>query len=83
MEKRRGKVVLLVLDNAPVHKCNIVLATIQKTYFVELNHFACSPGISPSDSYLFSNLNKFLRGKNFSRDDETIDSVEDCLNKID
>jgi histone-lysine N-methyltransferase SETMAR len=61
LEKRRGKVshgVLLLHDNAPVHKCNIVQAAIRKVGFVELNHPAYSPDIAPSDYHLFSNLKK-------------------------
>ena len=41
LEKRRGKVsreVLLLHDNAPVHKCNIVQAAIRQPGFIELNH---------------------------------------------
>ncbi len=86
LEKRRGKVshgVLLLHDNAPVHKCNIVQATIRHAGFVELNHPAYSPDISPSDYYLFSNLKKFLRGKNFCSDDEAIQTVEDYLHDLD
>ena len=85
-EKRRGKVsdgVLLLHDNAPIDKCKIVRTATRKAGFIELNHAAYSADIAPSDSYLFSNLNKLLRGKNFSRDDETIDTVEDYLNKLD
>ena len=86
VEKHHGKVsdeVLLLHDNTPVHKCNIVQAAIRKAGFVELNHPVYSPGIGSSDYYLFSKLKKFLRGKNFSRDDETIDTVKDYLNKLD
>ena len=86
LERRRDTVsdgVVLLHDNTSVYKCNIVQAVIRKTGFVELNHLAYSPDIVPSDYYLFSNLNKFLRGKNFSRDDETMDTVEDDLNKFD
>ena len=86
LEKRHEKVsdkVLLLYDNAPVGKCNIVQAVIRKAVFVELNHPAYSPDISPSDYYLFSDLKKFLRGKNLSRDDETVDPVEDYLNNLD
>ena len=83
MEKRDGKVVLLVDGNDLVDKCNIVQATIRKAGFIELNHTAYSPDIVPSSYYPFSNLKKFLGGKNFSRDDETIDTVEDCLDKLD
>ncbi len=48
-----------------------------------MNHPAYSPDIGPSDYYLFSNLKKFLGGKDFSRDDEIIDTVEDYLNNLD
>ena len=48
-----------------------------------MNSPAYSPDITPFDYYLFSNLNKFVHGKKFSCDDETIDTVEDYLNKFD
>ena len=83
VEKDGVKVVLLLHDNAPVYKCNIVQAAIRKASFVELTHPAYSPDIVLSDSYRFSNLKKFLSGKNFSRDEETIDTIKDSLNKLD
>ena len=85
MEKRRGKVsdgVLLLHGNISVHKCNIVQVAIQKAGFLTLNHSVYSPDIAPSDYYLLSNLKMFLRGKNFSRDYETIDTIEAYLNKL-
>ena len=84
--KHRGKVsngALLLYDNTPVHKCNIVQATIRKAGFVELNHPAYSLDSAPCDYCLFSNSKRFLRGRNFSRDNETIDTVEDYLNNFD
>ena len=86
VEKYRGKAsdeVLLLHDNVPVHKCDIVQAAIRKASFVELNHSAYSRDIASSDYYLLPNLKKFLRDKNFSRDDETIDTVDDYLNNLD
>ena len=86
VEKRRGKVsdgVLLLHDDVPIHKCTVVQTTIRKAGFVDLNHLAYSPNIALSDYYLFPNLKKFLRGKNFSYDGETIDTVEDSLNNLD
>ena len=85
LEKRGGKVNdgVLLHGHAPVHKCNIIPAAIRKVDFVELNHPAYSPDVALSDYYLFSNFNKFLCGKNFSRDDETIDTAEDYLNNLD
>ena len=72
LQKRGGKVVLLLYGNAPVDKCNIVQNTIEKGGFAELNHPAYSSDIAPPDCYLFSNLKKFIRGKNVSHDKETI-----------
>ena len=83
LEKRGGKVVLLLHDNAPIHKCSIVQAAIRSADFVELNHCAYSPNIASSDFYLVSKLKKFLGGKSFSRVDEVIDTVEDYLNRLD
>ena len=83
MEKRGSKVVLLLQDNALIHKCTIVQATIQKTSFVELYHPDYSPDIAPSVDYLFLDMKKYLRGKNFSGDDETINTVDEYLNNLD
>ena len=83
VDKCRGKAshrVLLLHDNGHIHKCNIFQAAIRKSGFVELNYSAYSPDIASSDYYLLLNLKKFLRGKNFSCDDEIIDTVEDSLN---
>ena len=49
LEERSGKVVLLLHDNIPVHKCNIVQTAIRKTGFVDLNTPAYSPDATPSD----------------------------------
>ena len=67
----------------PFHKCNIVQGIIRKIDFVELNDPVYSPDIAPYDYYLFSNLNKFLRGKKFSHNDETIDTADNYLNNFD
>ena len=85
LEKRRGKVsdgMLLLHNNASIHKCNIIQTAIRKAGFVELNHPGYCPDIAASDDYLFSNLNIFVCGKNFSPDDEAIDTVENHLNKL-
>ena len=85
VEKRRGIVshgVLLLHDNVPIHKCNIVQAAIRQAGFIELNRCAYPPDIAPSDYHLFSNLKKFLRLKNSSSDDETVTTVEDYLTDL-
>jgi len=46
-------------------------------------HPAYSPGIAPSDYYLFSNLKKWLGGQKISGDDEVIAAVNACLAQLD
>ena len=74
--------VLLLHDNAPIHKCNIVQTAIRQTGFIELNHPTHSPDIAPTNYHLLSNWKKFLRLKNFSSDDEAITTVEDYLTDL-
>lgn len=86
LAKRPKKInheVLLLHDNASVHKSNAVQGAIRKVNFVELNHPAYSPDIAPSDYYLFKNMKAFLRDKNFDSDDEVITTVEGYLRNLD
>ena len=72
-EKRRGKLaagVLLLHDNAPVHKSRVAQAAIRECKFEQLNHPPYSPDLAPSDYYLFRNLKSHLRGTRFQNDDE-------------
>lgn len=83
--KRHRKIdheVLVLHDNASVHKSNVVQAAIGKANFGEVNHPAYSPDIAPSDYYLFKNFKAFFRGKNFYSDDEVIATVEEHLNSL-
>ena len=55
-EKRRGKLaagVLLLHDNAPVHKSRVAQAGIRECKFEQLNHPPYSPDLAPSNYYLF------------------------------
>ena len=50
-EKRRGKLaagVLLLHDNAPVHKSRVAQAAIHGCRFEQLNHLPYSPDLAPS-----------------------------------
>ena len=72
-EKRRGKLaagVLLLHDNAPVHKSRVAQAAIHECKFEQLNHLPYSPDLAPSDYYLFRNLKSHLHGTRFRDDDE-------------
>ena len=85
MEKGRGKVsrgVLLLHDNTPIDKCNIVQTAIRQASFIELNHPAYSPDIALTNYHPLSNLKKFVRLKNFSSDDEAVTAVEDYLTDL-
>ena len=85
LEKRFGKLrhgVLLLHDNASIHKANITQIAIQYTRFVELNHSAYSPDIASKGYYLFSKLKNFLHTSNFETDDEGIMTVNHYLESL-
>ncbi len=85
LQRQYGKIncgVLLLHDNAPVHKSKLVPVAIRQTDFVELNHPSYSPDIAPSDYHMFLHLKRFLRGKSFGSDDEMITAVEDYLSNL-
>lgn len=68
VEKRRGMVtrgVLLLHDNAPVHKSRVAQAAIRDCGFEQLDHPPYSPDLAPSDYFLFPNLKRFLKGTRF------------------
>ncbi|CAH2244033.1 jg20705 [Pararge aegeria aegeria] len=96
-EKRQGKLtkgVLLLQDNAPVHKSRVAIAALHKHGFESLVHPPYSPDLAPSDFYLFPNLKKDLRGRKFSDDNEVKEAIlahfaakdkkyfYDCLEKL-
>ena len=81
VEKGHRKVsrgVLLLHDNAPIDKCNIVQAAIRQAGFIQLNHLVYSPDIALTNSHPLSNL-RFVRSKNFSSGDEAVTTAEDYL----
>jgi histone-lysine N-methyltransferase SETMAR len=60
-EKRKGKFkngILLLHDNAPVHKAGVVQDALKKLKFQELNHPPYSPDLAPCDYFLFRKLKK-------------------------
>ena len=78
-EKRRGKLsrgVLLLHDNAPVHKSRVAQAQIQQCGSEELAHPAYSPDLAPSDFHLFRVLKAHLRGQRFQDDEHIKGNVE-------
>ena len=58
-EKRRGKLsrgILLLHDNAPVHKAQVEQAAIKECGFTGIDYSPYSPDLAPSDYFLFKNL---------------------------
>jgi len=66
-------------DNAPAHRA---LATRKKLAYLGfqcLDHPPYSPGLAPSDYYLFPGLKAQLKGRHFSYDAEVIAAAETWL----
>ncbi|CAK9806934.1 Histone-lysine N-methyltransferase SETMAR [Anthophora plagiata] len=64
-EKRRGKWtkgVLVLQDKAPVHKSKVAMAALHRCGFESLVHPTYSLDLTPSDYYLFPNLEKRTKG---------------------
>lgn len=63
---------ILLQDNARPHKAALTIEKINELGWSTINHPPYSPDLAPSDYYLFSNLKRYLRGKNFS----TLDALK-------
>jgi len=68
--------VLLLQDNAPVHKLHVAMAAAYECGFKLLRHPPYSPDLAPSDYFLFSNLKSKLQGRQFLHNLEVITAVE-------
>ena len=80
--KRRGmltKGVLLLHDNAPVHKGRVAQAAIRNCGFEQITHPPYSPDLAPSDYFLFRHLKRHIRGQHYSSDEALTDAVEQFL----
>ncbi|GBP95891.1 Histone-lysine N-methyltransferase SETMAR [Eumeta japonica] len=74
----------VVQDNASVHTARVSRQALKDTGFSEIDHPPYSPGLAPSDYFLFSNLKKELRGRRFVDDNQMKMAVEihfDCKEK--
>nr|CAD45367.1 transposase [Bythograea thermydron] len=78
-QKRRGKltrgVLLLLHDNAPVHKAHHAQAALRDCGFEQFNHPSYSPDLAPNDYFLFRQLKSSLRGRRFDDNDEVKEAV--------
>ncbi|KAF2883296.1 hypothetical protein ILUMI_22885 [Ignelater luminosus] len=68
--------ILILLDNAPVHKSRVMRDVLSKLDLKELNHTAYSPDIAPCNYFLVRKLKQNLRGRRFVNDDELKWEVE-------
>jgi [histone H3]-lysine36 N-dimethyltransferase SETMAR len=76
--ERLGKLskgVLILHDNAPVHKAHVAMAAFRDCGFEELPHPPYSPDLAPSDYYLFQHLKSHLRGTRFESDSDLKQAV--------
>ena len=83
--KRRGKLtkgVLLLQDNAPVHKSHIAMAAAEECGYQLVEHPPYSPDMAPSDYYLFPWLKSKLCGHTYGSNSELICTVNDHLNTV-
>jgi len=63
--------VWLLHDNAAIHMSMIAQEAVRDCGFVQLDHPAYSPDLTPSDYFLFRNLKSHLRDVRYP-DDETL-----------
>ncbi|KAF2352756.1 Transposase type 1 [Trinorchestia longiramus] len=70
-EKRPGKLLRRILfhhDNAPAHSARQTRAVLREFRWEIIRHPPYSPDLAPSDFFLFPNLKKSLKGKEWIRD---------------
>ena len=63
-------------DNVPCHKSIATVANLHGLHFELLPHPSYSPDLTPSDYYLFTDLNGMLQGKRFGSNEEVIAETE-------
>jgi len=71
--------VVLLHDNASVHKAKKAQTAIAECGFHEMNHPPYSPYLAPCDYFLFRHLKKHLRGRRFSSDTDVQADVTSWL----
>ena len=80
--KRRGKLrrgVLLLHDNAPAHTAGVPASVAAECGYVLLPHPPYSPGLAPSDFYLFLLLKEHLRDRQYASDNDIIQPADNFL----
>jgi histone-lysine N-methyltransferase SETMAR len=62
-------------DNAPTHKSVLEMGKSRDLHYELLEHTPYSPGLAPSDFFLFSKLKLILAGPRFSLNQEAMAAV--------
>ena len=81
-EKRRGKLsigILLQQESVGVHTCKIAMDAVERNGYELILHPIYSPDLAPSDYFLFPNLKKDIRGRNFRSNEEVVAAVEEWV----
>ena len=72
----KKKNVLFCQDNVLCHKSNAMIAKLHELLFKLLPRPPYSPDMTPSDYWLFANLQRMLQGKRFGSNEEVISETE-------
>jgi histone-lysine N-methyltransferase SETMAR len=74
--EKLGQGVLLLRDNALVHKSRFSKAAVAECDFVEIDHPPYRPDLAPCYYFLFPNFKKTLKGTKLGDEDELRAAVE-------
>ena len=72
----------LLHDNAPAHKCKVVVDFLDKEKVKVIKHPPYSPDLSPCDFFLFSRLKKMLSGRRYQTKSALGSAIRQCLKQI-
>ena len=77
-EKRQNKLslgVMLQQENARVHTCNVAMDAVELNGYELIPNPVYSPGLAPSDFFLFPHLKKDIRGCHFRSNEEVVTAL--------
>ena len=72
----------LLHDNAPAHKCKVVVDFLDKEKVKVIKHPPYSPDLSPCDFFLFPRLKKMLSGRRYHTKSALGSAIHQCLKQI-
>ena len=78
-DKRRGRNIIILHDNARPHAARLTSEAIAKMGWDVLPHPSCSPDVAPSDYHLFGFIKNQLRGQRYETTEAIQKAVLQCL----